>query len=867
MLPKFIFLVLLFVVFQPRLALTQSKSSADIFNNPPESAKPRGYWVWGHGNYDYTRIKEELKAFKEMGLGCVDIFDMGIADAYDIIPSGNPFMEDEMLDGISFALSEAKKLELRLGLSVSNGWNAGGKWTEPDEKIMQLLFWKDTIKGPKSISEIGFPVLPRTFKKPYGSFELFPEISSDGFPEYYKNVALVAFPLVNDGIIEDINKIQYYDVSLIDGNKVDIKLPPGDWVVARAVVSPLGQKMWMRSDNSIGYIMDHYSRKSTKHHFEHIIGKLEDRLGDLRETALEHLYLASFEAENYVIWSPELQETFYKQHGYQIDKYIPVFAGQKIVDKETTDRFLHDYRSTVSEMFVNNHYRQATEICNKHGVLLASESGGPGPPLHYVPTEDLKALSAVDIMRGEFWNKKAEYYDEHGNDILQVVKNIASAAHIYGHKIVEMESFTSHAKNWQESPLELKKLADRAFCGGMTRVVYHTMPHSPKEAGIPGWSYQAGTHISPKMTWWDLSKPFHQYFARTSALLQQGNFVADVAYYYGEQIPKFASGSKWIRKTLGEGYDYDDLNKEVLLKSTVTEGGQILLPSGMKYNLLVLPDDQEMSLEVMEKIEELLMSGATILGKKPNAVPGLMDYKSKELELKIIGDRIWGKANKKQKKKIGDGHIFYAYSEKEILLGKGINPDFEYSKSTNANLDYIHRSWDNEEIYFISNKDSLQAQVTAMFRVTGKQPYSFNPENGLISPIAMYQDSNGRTSMNLELEAFGSVFIVFNNTIVDLNHVTSIVKIESVKINKQLISSLRVSYNENGKIIFQPKKEGDYELTLNDASIRNTTIAKNQPLMEFNGPWDVRFPHGWGFNPIQQFDTLLDWRHHSNKEL
>jgi hypothetical protein len=77
-----------------------------------------------------------------------------------------------------------------------------------DEKIMQLLFWKDTIKDPKSISEIGFSVLPRTFKKPYGSFELFPEILSDGFPEYYKNVALVAFPLVNDGIIEDINKIQ-----------------------------------------------------------------------------------------------------------------------------------------------------------------------------------------------------------------------------------------------------------------------------------------------------------------------------------------------------------------------------------------------------------------------------------------------------------------------------------------------------------------------------------------------------------------------------------------------------------------------------------------------------------------------------------
>jgi len=66
-------------------------------------------------------------------------------------------------------------------------------------------------------------------------------------------------------------------------------------------------------------------------------------------------------------------------------------------------------------MFVNNHYRQARSICHEHGVLLASESGGPGPPLHYVPTEDLKALGAVDIMRGEFWNRKPRYFDKNGN--------------------------------------------------------------------------------------------------------------------------------------------------------------------------------------------------------------------------------------------------------------------------------------------------------------------------------------------------------------------------------------------------------------------------------------------------------------------
>jgi len=182
-----------------------------------------------------------------------------------------------------------------------------------------------------------------------------------------------------------------------------------------------------------------------------------------------------------------------------------------------------------------------------------------------------------------------------------VVKNIGSAAHIYGHKIVEMESFTSHSHHWEDAPWDLKLLADRAFCEGMTRVVYHTMPHSPKEAGVPGWSYQAGTHIHPKMTWWPMSDTFHKYLARCSAMLMEGNFVADVAYYKGGEIPNFST-TKYIHPDLGFGYDYDDLNTEILLQTTEVKDGKIVLPSGIEYEVLVLPESEKMDLNVLEKI-------------------------------------------------------------------------------------------------------------------------------------------------------------------------------------------------------------------------------------------------------------------------
>ena len=840
----------------------------EIFTHPPNDAKPRGYWIWGHGNFDYTRIKEELQEFKAKGLGGVDIFDMGIADPYEVIPAGNPFLGERMLDGIEFAAREAKKLDLPLGFSVSNGWNAGGGWTEPDEMIMRLLFWKDTISGPQRLTEVGFPKIPTTFQKPYGQFPLFPQINENGFPEYYQDVSLMAVPLIRDSVVSDTTQMIVFDVQQLEGKRIDLELPEGKWVLMRAVVTPLGQKMWMRSDNSPGFIMDHYSKKATSHHFEHVIGRLEERLGNLESSALERLYLCSFEAEDYVIWSPKLAEEFRQQHGYDLAPFVPVFAGVNVISEEISQRFLQDYRATVSEMFVNNHYRQARQISNEHGLLLASESGGPGPPLHYVPTEDLKALGAVDIMRGEFWNKKAEHYDEHGNDLLQVVRNIASAAHIYGHKVVEMESFTSHRKHWQETPLELKKLADRAFCEGMNRVVYHTMPHSPKEAGDPGWSYQAGTHISPKMTWWDYSESFHSYLARTSALLQRGQFVADVAYYYGERIPNFASGSKYIRKTLGFGYDYDDLNKEILLQSSATADGQLQLPSGMTYQLLVLPEDSVMSIEVLQKIEELVKSGVSVLGSKPTTVPGLHNYRERERQLQQLTAQLWGKkTNKKQQKIHGKGTLYTGYAERDILTEKGVEPDFRYQSGTDARLDYIHRKTAQEDIYFIRNTDSLDVSVMAGFRVTDQVPHFFNPTDGSITPVVVYNVQNKRTKVPLSFQPWESTFIVFKRETESHRHIIAVEQDGASLDPSSELAGIQIGIDKNQHLTFSAVEPGQYTLVFQNGDRKSFDYDPKTTTQKIEGSWDVYFPHGWGFTPIQSFDRLIDWTAHADPEL
>lgn len=495
------------------LAALAGRAAADplrqLFLHPPEEAKPRGYWVWPHGNFDYSVMRHELAEFKAKGLGGVDIFDLGIRDTAKVIPPGPGFLSVEQVDGIAFALAEAKRLDLKMGLIVSSSWNAGGTWTPPELASMNLVAWRETNTGPQRYERVlPFPELPESFRKPYGTFPLHVPRDEQGRPLYSKDVAVLAYPVAAEGLIAGPDQVRLLNDHIDADGKLTWDLPAGRWVIMRAVLANFGQRLWLPSARSQGLTMDHFSREATRHHFRTIIDRLEARTGPLRETALERLYLASYEANADVIWTPGFEAAFARENGYRIEPFLPALFGVLVQDRETTERFLYDYRRTVSELFVNNLYREASQLCRERGLLLCSESGGPGAPLHDVPTEDLKALGAVDVMRGEFWNGKTQQLTPDGFEELQVVKPIASAAHIYGRPIVEMEAFTSF-NHWQEGPEVFKILADRAFCERMTRVVYHTMTHNLPEAGRPGWTYQAGTHMNTHLTWWELSGQLH----------------------------------------------------------------------------------------------------------------------------------------------------------------------------------------------------------------------------------------------------------------------------------------------------------------------------------------------------------------------
>ncbi len=837
-------------------------SLAEGFVKPPMSARPRAYWDWTNGYVNLAQLRRELEDIKEKGLSGFDIFDVGGRDREKRIPAGPAFMSAESVEAAGYAIREAGRLGLRMGFITSSSWNAGGSWVTPAAASKALYAADIRVSGSRRFyGVLPFPKVPAPKFGPNRTPR-----RADGLPFYYKDVAVLAFPWNEEKIIKDTSTIINLTKYVGENGRLTWDVPEGEWVIMRLVCANNGERLAIPSPNSDGFMIDHFNAEATQMHFEYIINKLQEALGDLSKTALKFMYLPSYEIRGTRDWTESIIEEFKKRRGYDMTPYLPVLFGWSVGSKETASRFDYDRLATVSDLIIENHYEKAAEICHKYGLQLCAESGGPGPPLHDCPVESLRALGVLDIPRGEFWNQHTT----------RVVKEIACASHIYGKKIVDMEAFTSW-RHWQDGPFEYKGVADRAMCEGTNLFTFHTSPHTPPEAGKPGWTYHAGTHMGMNRAWWPKVKPFIDYLSRCSYLLQQGLFVGDVCYYYGDQAPNFVANKyaekppdfapqRLIDPSLGYGYDYDVTNTDVLLNRMRVKKGRIILPDGMSYALLVLPNQEDMPLKVLRKLAKMVKAGATIVGPKPTRVPGLGNYKKRGKKLRRLAKKLWGPCDgeKVTEHRYGKGKIILGRTLREILQDKGTGQDFSFAGGDDkTELDYIHRRTDNADIYFVINNKNRWEQVDCVFRVSGKVPELWMPDTGRIQRLPVYQSVKGGTRVTLRLGPAGSVFVVFrekvkeNNIIAVSRNNKSIFPVSPAVKPRQ--ARIEVLEDCAGKVAAVARDGGTYVFeTADGKKIKKQIMAPPQPI-EISGPWEVNFPYGWGAPPAKTFEKLISW--------
>ena len=387
-------------------------------------------------------------------------------------------------------------------------------------------------------------------------------------------------------------------------------------------------------------------------------------------------------------------EQFKKYRGYAAGPYLPALAGWSVGSPEITDRFLYDFRKTIGDSIAKNFFGRLTHLADAHGIIQQSEAGGVCYPV-VIAMDAIKNLKYCAIPMAEFWQDPS--WKEHGQNTNG--KQTASGAHLYGKRIVAAESFASFY-HWTDSPATLKPTADRAFCEGLNHFfIYSSATHTGD--GYPGTEFAAGTHFNRKVTWWNHARPFTDYIARCSHLLQQGMFVADVLYYNGDGCPNLVP-PKHVDPALGTGYDYDVCNTEVLLTRLSVRNGKIVLPDGVSYRMFVLPDRNTMPVEVIQKLKELVAEGMTLVGPRPEAAPGLKDYPDCDLQVRSLAEELWANCDGRSVKehRYKKGNVVSGITPRELLNRNSIPPDFEYSSHRPGSfLDWIHRSRQRRNLF------------------------------------------------------------------------------------------------------------------------------------------------------------------------
>ncbi|MBO7683384.1 MAG: hypothetical protein J6T51_01505 [Kiritimatiellae bacterium] len=722
------------------------------FREPPQDAKPQTWYHMMNGNVTKEGVTRDFEELAKAGFGGVQIFDVGC----DIPPGDVAFGSDEWFGILRHAHNEAKRLGLKLGIHNCSGWScSGGPWITPADAMKVTMHSETFVTGPvrfsKKLSRIkkdngfyadiavlAYPALEgratlSNAAEKTGRFRKGAGLSFARDTKEFPATQMVA----KDKIIDLTSKMSK------DGT-LTWDVPAGKWTIFRLGYICNGRRNRLPSKDGDGLEVDKFSAAAFDRHFDTYMGRLcrelGMRAGDVHATGLTNIHVDSWEVgcQN---WTHGLEKIFEKRVGYSIIPYLPILAGRVVGSVEESERFCEDFRRLLADLLAENYAGQFAKRCHEYGIVMTAEPYGPSN------ADDMQNGEVVDVPMSCFWMDGTCGPGKY--PCMDNSHYAASLAHVWGRRYVADEAFTSgppKGGRWLETPFSIKWQNDRAFANGCNMIVYHRFTHQPwaDDRYLPGMTMgRWGMHLDRTQTWWPLVGGWFRYQARCQWMLQEGKFVADALFWSGEAAPKYG----WPKTTLPKGYDYDACATKVVEMLKV-RNGKVVVPGGVEYEILILPDTDTMSERMVNRIGELVAQGARVVAqRRPARAPGLkgMVDGAGRRPYRALVDEAWAKG-------------VMECSPAEALKQVGVAQDFECGMD---NVAWIHRRDESADWYFVACGSATNVSFEASFRIVGKTPEIWDAETGEIRDAAEWRADGGRTVVRLDFPPSGSAFVVF----------------------------------------------------------------------------------------------------------
>ncbi len=817
------------------------------FKNPPARTRPIVWWRWYGRQISKAGITRDFEEMKKVGIGGVYHFQLK-PNLPDVTNNPNSVLPNvqtlskEWWDLMQFSIKEADRLGLEFRVHNSLGWSAsGGPWITP-EKSMQKLIWANAwVNGNQAIQ-----------------LQL-PQPKVDAKWNFYKDVAVIAIK-INPADSTTVAKSDVLDISKYMSSQgvLTWQAPEGKWKIIRYGHTTTGKTPVQGPAEGEGLECDKMDRNAVKIHFDNYPGKILKDAGSLTGKSLTTIAFDSYEGgvQN---WNHRFREQFIKRRGYDPLPWLPVLRapvghgdydprnkakGPELIieNKNISERFIYDFERTIAELFMDEYYSPMDSLVHQF-PKVRFEVQSYNAPFNLVENAVKNEFPA-----GEFWHNNKNY----GWWTLSLA---ASAAHIRGEAIVGAEAFTTEPQhgNWSVGLEELKAEADLAFSKGINSMEMHIQAHQPWptniKPGMIGGNY--GLQVNPGNTFWQQSLAWNTYLARAQYLLRQGKFVGDVCYLY----PRGQRGF-----SVPEGYNGDAIDEVSFVKLMRVKNGEWVLPSGMRYKVLVLTNTQTMTLALAEKLQQLIAEGGVVIGPKPLQTPSLENYPTADIVVKKIGETVWNNCNGTSvtETTFGKGKVFWNREVTDILNLLGVKKDVAVEdKAPKESIVWTHRKTTDTDIYFVANQLNKPQNMTIKFRVSGKVPQLWNAETGTITEAVIWNEKEGVTSVTIPFQSLQSWFVIFKPTTQNNNPVVAIQ-------NGTVANGLVFKQNQ---LFFQSFENGSYKLVKKEGNPKIVTVANLPQPLSLNSDWQVDFKQVQGTPRKIDFPSLLSWTNHTNKNI
>ncbi len=330
------------------------------FRDPPREAGLWAWWHWQGNNVTRKGITLDLEAMRDSGLAGATIFTIaehaGLGVLSNRVNKVMAYRNEEWWGLIAFAVAEAERLGLRIGMHNSPGFSVtGGPWIDPAHAMQKVTWTRRAVAGGERLKGAAL-------QQPWACL---------GF---YRDIAVLA---VSDGAAVPVSDVLDLTNDFRDG-VLNWQAPVGrNWTVYRFGSTPTGQRTHPVPDEIRKTCLetDKLSREATELHIRTGLEPLKARLGRSWGTTFNQITVDSYEAGKQN-WSPCFREEFKKLVGYDPVPFLPVLDGRVVESPPRTQEFRADMDFVVRRLFALNYHEVLHDWARKNGVELHLEPYG-----------------------------------------------------------------------------------------------------------------------------------------------------------------------------------------------------------------------------------------------------------------------------------------------------------------------------------------------------------------------------------------------------------------------------------------------------------------------------------------------------------